>query len=447
MDSGAARADDGRIVAIDVLRGVAILWVVVFHLWGDIEYFPAVPRAYYQQLSWQFTQGAGGWAIFTSTTDLIFRDGFEGVPLFMMISGLSLTVAAYRRGGHVRWPRFLLARFRKLLIPYWAGVALTYAVIAAIAWRQMALHGTSFGAEFGGGVTISQRTFVQIDAGVVFASITLVPRLLSGEWFFAPQLALWFVGLLAQYYLLFPILFLVMRRIGVVAFLLASFAATVAANAWVVHEYGALEFKFFLVTGWAPFRLFEFTAGMALGWLVAAPERGRALAIARHPPAIIAAVFLGLAAHTGGDLLIGYWDVDTLVARDLSLYWQALALPLVTLGLALLVLPLLVRRPSRVDVSAPVRAFTAVGVMSYTVLIVSDAMRLVASQLRVEQVPDAVWWTFLVAVYVPVTLLIAWPMARALGLMPTPRSALRASRHEQESARRRGRDTIEVATP
>ena len=53
-------------------------------------------------------------------------------------------------------------------------------------------------------MTISERTFLQIDGGVIFASVTLLPRLLRDEWFFAPQLALWFVGLLAQYYLLFP---------------------------------------------------------------------------------------------------------------------------------------------------------------------------------------------------------------------------------------------------
>ena len=34
---------------------------------------------------------------------------------------------------------------------------------------------------------------------------------------------------------------------------------------------------------------------------------------------------------------------------------------------------------------------------------------------RVEDVPDAVWWTFLVAVYVPASVVVAWPLARVLG--------------------------------
>ena len=81
----------------------------------------------------------------------------------------------------------------------------------------------------------------------------------------------------------------------------------------------------------------------------------------------------------------------------------------------MLALPLLVKPPSRIDRSVPVRALTTVGVMSYALLIVNDPMRLVASQLRVEDVPGAVWWTFLVAVYVPLSVVLAWPLAKVLG--------------------------------
>ena len=415
-----------RLVSIDILRGVAILWVVLFHLWGDLEYFPGVPRVYYDQLWYQIEEGRGPWAIVTSVTDLIFRKGFQGVPLFMMISGLSLTIAAYRSGDGLRWPAFLYARFRKLLVPYWVGVGLTYAVISLIAWRQMAIHGGPFSEQFGHGVTISERTFLQIDGGVIFASITLLPRLLQGEWFFAPQLALWFVGLLGQYYLLFPLLFFAMRKLGVVAFLVLTFAITVGANAWAVHEYAALEFKFFLVTGWAPFRLFEFTSGMGLGWLLIDPRGRRALDVVRHPGVLAASAILGLGSMIAGDLLIGWWTIDNVLGRDAVLYLQALALPLVTLGLALMSLPLLVRRPSRVDVTMPVRALVGIGVMSYAILIVNDAMRLVASQLRLEDLPDPLWWTFLVGIYVPASVALAWPLAHVLGLFPRRRTVGRA---------------------
>jgi hypothetical protein len=170
--------------------------------------------------------------------------------------------------------------------------------------------------------------------------------------------------------------------------------------------------------------LFEFTAGMALGWLLVSPEARRTLEVLRHPAAIALALAAGLAVHTTGDLMVGGWTAQQLISGEVWPYWQAFALPLVTLGLALLVLPLLVLRPSVGRVSIPVRALTTIGVMSYAILIVNDAMRLVASQLRVEDVPSAVWWTFLVGVYMPASVLLAWPIAQVLGLFPRKRRSL-----------------------
>lgn len=406
-----------RLVAIDILRGLAIMWVVLFHLWGDLEFFPGAPQVYYEQLTNQVRDGAGAWPVFTAFTDLLLRLGFQGVPLFMIISGISLTIAAHRAGDALRWRTFLLQRFRKLLVPYWMGVALTYAVIAGIAWRQAELGSGSFSDQFTGGVTISRATVISIDWNVAIASVALVPRLARAEWFFAPQLALWFVGLIAQYYLLFPVLLFIMRRLGVLPFLLLTLAITVGANAWIIDQYGAPEFKFYLVTGWAPFRLFEFTFGMAVGWLLVAPDARRWLSLARNPLLIFGALAIGFAAHTAGDLMIGRWTVR---------YWQSLALPLSTLGLGLLVLPLLVKPESRVDRTLPIRALTTIGVMSYAVLIVNDPMRIVASQLRVEGVSDVVWWTFLAAIYLPLSIALAWPLAHLLGLMPKRASRRRA---------------------
>ncbi len=413
----APHEERARVVAIDLLRGFAILWVVLFHLWGDIKFFPAAPTGYYSAFTDQIRDGAPALDVFTSFTDLFFRLGFQGVPLFMMLSGISLTIAAYRAGDAMRWPRFLLQRGRKLLAPYWFGVALTYGVIAAIAWRQHVIGGGAFATQFQDGATISGLSTIHIDWNVVVASITLLPRLTGLDYFFAPQLALWFVGLLAQYYLLFPLLFVVMKRIGVLPMLLLTGAITVGANLWIVDQYKVPELKFWLVTGWAPFRMFEFTFGMAIGWLLASPERDRALAIARHPFVIISMLALGLTAHTFGGVLTG--DPSTG-------YWQAVALPLSTLGLGLLALPLLVKPSSRIDVALPMRALATIGVMSYAILIVNDAMRLVASQIRIENPPDAVWWTFLVAAYVPLSVALAWPAAKVLGLMPSSAPRTRA---------------------
>jgi hypothetical protein len=64
------------------------------------------------------------------------------------------------------------------------------------------------------------------------------------------------------------------------------------------------------------------------------------------------------------------------------------------------------------------RAVATLGMMSYAILIINECMRLVASQVRIENPSNEVWWTFIVAIYVPVTVLLAWPVAHLLGLMP-----------------------------
>ena len=68
MDNRAAQPDSTRFASIDVLRGFAIVWVILFHLWGDLEFFPGAPRVYYHQLADQWRDNAGPLAIFTSFT-------------------------------------------------------------------------------------------------------------------------------------------------------------------------------------------------------------------------------------------------------------------------------------------------------------------------------------------------------------------------------------------
>jgi hypothetical protein len=97
-------------------------------------------------------------------------------------------------------------------------------------------------------------------------------------------------------------------------------------------------------------------------------------------------------------------------------------------ALALFMLPLLFKSPGRLEASAPARALVALGVISFTALIVNDAMRYVASYVRAQGVPDPLWWFFLWAVYIPLaTVLLAHPMARLLGLLPDRRHSAAAA--------------------
>jgi hypothetical protein len=104
---------------------------------------------------------------------------------------------------------------------------------------------------------------------------------------------------------------------------------------------------------WFPFRLFEFTLGMTIGYLLV--ERRAKLQTALGSWATVAALAAaGVALHTCGSL------VD-----DRGGYWNSFAYQLVTAGFGALVLAVLVMRAPRLLNSPPVRLIAFVGVISY----------------------------------------------------------------------------------
>jgi peptidoglycan/LPS O-acetylase OafA/YrhL len=105
--------------------------------------------------------------------------------------------------------------------------------------------------------------------------------------------------------------------------------------------------------------------------------------------------------------------------------------PLIQIALILLMLPLLFKSPGLIETSRPAIAMAFVGTISYAALILNDQMRYVASLLRQEEVPNAIWWFFLVAIYFPLGTLLAYPLSRALGLLPRG-NPIRATAGESE---------------
>src|SRR5438309_10210822 len=87
-----AEAETGRLPAIDILRGLAIFWVILFHLWGDIKFFPGAPSGYYEAFHDRLSGDGTTYTIFTAFTDIVFCDGFKSVPLLLMISDFLLTI-------------------------------------------------------------------------------------------------------------------------------------------------------------------------------------------------------------------------------------------------------------------------------------------------------------------------------------------------------------------
>jgi peptidoglycan/LPS O-acetylase OafA/YrhL len=93
-----------RLPGLDLLRALAIAWVMLYHLESYGFRFPA-----------------------------IVRHGWMGVDLFFVLSGYLIgwqLLKPYAAGGHPDWRQFMIRRACRVLPAYWAVLALYFAVPA-----------------------------------------------------------------------------------------------------------------------------------------------------------------------------------------------------------------------------------------------------------------------------------------------------------------------------
>jgi peptidoglycan/LPS O-acetylase OafA/YrhL len=277
-------------------------------------------------------------------------------------------------------------------------------VVCAIAVLQYVMHGQSLLYQYHH-VTEARVDYVAPGTWSFIISLTLIPRLFSTGWGEAPPAAMWFVVLHVQYYLLFPFLYVLLNRHKPVRFLLAAFAVAVAAKAARIAGTGGIDSGLagHLNQTVSIFRVFEFALGMSLGYVLV-HHRDRLREAVSAPGTIVAVVAAGLLCVIGGNLI-----------DDGSQYYGAVAAPIVIFGVLMIVVPLIVKRPGRIEATAPLRGLAWVGPLSYAVLIANEPLRLIASFLRVEEIPTGLWWLYLVT-YVTLTLIIARPLASFLGI-------------------------------
>lgn len=409
----------GRIATIDILRGLAILWVMTFHLWTDMTGGRFGVSPLYRDLADRIGEGAP-LAALTAAGELLLASGYQGVIVFMTLSGASLMLHADSRPGLgvAELPR----RIRRLAVPYWGGIVFVLVVIGALALLRMVQDGSSAGGAWRA-TTIGDGIPVRITWSSIAWSMTVFGWIWQPNWVASTVGSIWFVPLLMQYYLLFPVLLLAIRRIGPWPFLALSFIVTIAARAFVV-EWGAdlfgAEHVRRVLDIFALCRLSEFTLGIVAGYLF----------VHRHDAT---RAWMSSAFDIGGLILLALlaqW-ASVSISSDASLLEASFA-PLGHASLAILIVILMFARRAAWQSSIPARALIALGVVSFTALIVNDAMRYVASYLRAQDLPGIVWATFIVAIYIPLGTLIAYPLAHLFGIPPpgsgrqAPENAARA---------------------
>jgi peptidoglycan/LPS O-acetylase OafA/YrhL len=297
----------GRIAGLDGVRGLAALYVVVNHIF--LRAFPGYP-----------VDTAPFWAAW-------FIYGRFAVVVFIVLSGLSLTLAPARHGWRLDGlSRFARRRAWRILPPYWAALAFSLLV----AWLVVPPPGES----------VPDLWSVLVN-GLLVQNIVAEPT---------PNRAFWSIAVEAQLYLLFPLLLLLVRRRGAIAMVAAVTAGVAAVGIVGPHVAGIDTF----VIQSAPDLAALFAVGVLAGGIVIASERRRSwpwawIAFAAAAPVLATIAWQG-----------SVWTLD-------RLYWVDLALGP---AIACLLAALVTGRPKpllRILDSRPIRSL---GLSSYSLYLV-----------------------------------------------------------------------------
>jgi peptidoglycan/LPS O-acetylase OafA/YrhL len=247
---GGAKAKSGavRFQWLDSVKGIAVLWIALYHCL--LSYGSA-------KLPWPITIGSFGDYLrpeaHASTLEklahvaagifaALIQRGPQAVGVFILFSGFGLTYSLVKRGqSPPPWTTWYKKRLTRLFPVYW--VAHLIFLVSPLAYIQNHVDYRFLLSFLGDRVYPIEKMF----------------------FYFVP--AWWFMGLLIELYIFYPLLYMLMERMGWLKYLalciLLSTASRFILND-VLKANGYYEMGGFFVC-----RLWEFAAGMALGKLMA----------------------------------------------------------------------------------------------------------------------------------------------------------------------------------
>jgi len=232
-----------RIDAIDALRGLACVWVLLLH--ASIE-----------------LKGFGDRSILDAIASVAVLPGYLGVNLFLVLSGFCLYYPLARTGEMtVNYGAFMARRFRRINPPHY----LVLAICLLLCWVP--------------GFARLNRPEHWYDPLLHLLLLNnLTPSTISSI-----NPAFWSLALEWQLYLVFPVFLWLLRRGGVryllIATLLVSLLAQVSAFAYLVQHRSSDALASVLLLS-LPSRCFEFAAGMVAADCVARGKMPRFAGVA-----------------------------------------------------------------------------------------------------------------------------------------------------------------------
>jgi len=194
---------------IDILRIFAAFWIILFHWWATVWGYPSVFPDTLSQFLYHASQLPLG--LFYTISVL----GDNAVPLFIIISAYCLT-----KKGIAGWS-WLPKRLKKIIIPYW---------IALIGTIPLLILGWHFNPSLMQQADVKPLNFTTI------VSAALLIQNNSPETFLAPVQAWWFIPILVQLYLLYPLLRLLQKTLKIVGFLFTTALLQCLWNALTIVE-------------------------------------------------------------------------------------------------------------------------------------------------------------------------------------------------------------------
>jgi peptidoglycan/LPS O-acetylase OafA/YrhL len=291
-----AASSAGRFQWLDGVRGIAVIWIAFFHCilsYGNGRLPGPITLGSFSAFVEQCANGSilGKFSCAVEgIISAIMQRGSQGVGVFILFSGFGLTYSLVKRGGAgISWADWYKRRFMRLFPAYWL------AHLVFLVSPFVILHDP-----------VDYRFLLSFFGDRVYP---------LDKMFFYLVPAWWFLGLLIELYIVFPVLFKLMQRLGWARYL-GLCAVLSSASRYVL--FAILEADGNYVMGaFFVCRLWEFAAGMAMGKSIAeSPDRSLSLLLSWKGFFIGAIIYvLGLLAYQPNFL---YSFSDGLTAMGLS---------------------------------------------------------------------------------------------------------------------------------
>lgn len=176
-----------HLIVPDLLKGLAIIWIVLFHMYKDF------PDVFCSSLHW-----------LNNLQCRIIMHGALGVDIFIILSGYLLTISRLRN-PQAHWFSFLKKRIWRIFPLYWFALASILTFEFAIGKSKESLSLLSVVYHLAGLHGFTPYIFD-----------------LEGAW--------WFVTLILQLYLLFPVIWYLSEKLPLYVLLILAACCTVAAR-------------------------------------------------------------------------------------------------------------------------------------------------------------------------------------------------------------------------